>query len=125
MRLSYLDFSRAVLFGLGIILHACWVYQDQSPVLAGTHDFIHSFRMPAFFLLSGLFSGLMLDRYGAEKFLFRRFRRLAVPLLFFGIVIDQLVNCGDIHTWSDWRALLNRSYWIDANWLQHLWFLSV
>ena len=35
-----MDFSRAALFGLGIILHAAWLCQDQSVGFRAVHDFI-------------------------------------------------------------------------------------
>jgi glucan biosynthesis protein C len=81
--------------------------------------------MPGFFVLAGFFSALMLGKYSPQQFLFRRSVRLGVPLVVFGIILDQIVNCGSIDTWKDFGVALSRAYWIDTSWLQHLWFLSV
>src|SRR2546421_6261907 len=124
MRFRYLDLSRCLLLALGIVLHAAWLYRGDSQILSGTHEFIHSFRMEAFFILAGFFSGLMLEKYSPGEFLARRLTRLGLPLLLFGI-IDQLVNCEDVANWRDLSPMLDWNYWTHAKWLQHLWFLSV
>jgi len=124
-RLFYLDFSRTVLLLLGIVLHAAWLYRDSSPLLAGVHDFIHSFRMHSFFLLAGFFAAMMHVKYPPEQFLLRRLRRLGIPLLVFGFIIDPLLNCANIDHWSDFSLELRYRYWAYGEWFQHLWFLSV
>jgi fucose 4-O-acetylase-like acetyltransferase len=44
-------------------------------------DWLHSFRMPLFFVISGFFGRMMLEKYGTREYLKRRWRRIAVPLL--------------------------------------------
>jgi peptidoglycan/LPS O-acetylase OafA/YrhL len=44
-------------------------------------DWLHSFRMPLFFLISGFFAHMMLQKYGWKRFLFRRWWRIGTPLL--------------------------------------------
>jgi surface polysaccharide O-acyltransferase-like enzyme len=44
-------------------------------------DWLHSFRMPLFFLISGFFGRMMLQKYGTRDYLKRRWRRIAVPLI--------------------------------------------
>lgn len=123
VRLHYIDFSRAVLFSLGIVLHAAWLCQYRGAGFRGIHDFIHDFRMPGFFLIAGFFCAGMLAKYSPEVFLLKRLRRLGIPLLFF-VVIDAIVNCPNHSNWTDYSQELTRSYWISGRWLEHLWFLG-
>ena len=44
-------------------------------------DWIDSFRMPLFFLISGFFSLMMLTKYGAGRYLVRRWWRIGLPFL--------------------------------------------
>lgn len=44
-------------------------------------DFLHSFRMPLFFLISGFFGRMILEKYGTAGYLRRRWQRIGVPLL--------------------------------------------
>ena len=57
-------------------------------------DWIHSFRMPLFFLISGFFSHMMLIKYGWGRYFLRRYWRIAVPLL---VVVFAL---GGIRAWT-------------------------
>jgi glucan biosynthesis protein C len=124
IRFYSLDCVRAVLLNLGILLHAAWLYRDQSKWMLHLHDFIHSFRMEAFFILAGFFSGMMIEKYGTKEFLIRRARRLGIPLLFCGFIFDSLMNCGSLRSWRDFSLELAPSYWMKGAWLQHLWFLA-
>jgi glucans biosynthesis protein C len=83
---------------LGIVLHAgvcymaapipptLWPFQDQekSIVFDLLVFFIHSFRMPLFFLLAGFFARMIYDRRGAGGFLRHRLLRIGIP---FGIFL--------------------------------------
>ena len=44
-------------------------------------DWLHSFRMPLFFLIAGFFGRMMLAKYGTAGFLRRRWRRIGLPLM--------------------------------------------
>ncbi len=85
---------RAIAMLLGITLHASmaylarplegmrWVVQD-TPSLIGDFAYwwVHAWRLPLFFFLAGFFAKLTMDRYGAEQFARKRFKRLVVPYL--------------------------------------------
>ena len=88
-RLYYLDALRAFAMLLGIVLHAgmplvpwrSWSGDESAQVLfidilMGS---IHSFRMPLFFLLSGFFALMLLNRRGISGFFRHRMRRIALP----------------------------------------------
>ena len=44
-------------------------------------DWLHSFRMPLFFLISGFFGRMMLGKYGTRRYLAKRWYRIGVPLV--------------------------------------------
>ncbi len=75
---------------LGIALHAsmsffpvAWVVTDrqQDPALGFVFSAIHGFRMPIFFVMSGYFSAMLLDRRGRWSLIKHRFSRVFLPLL--------------------------------------------
>lgn len=43
-------------------------------------NWLHSFRMPLFFLISGFFANMMLAKYGWRRYLARRWWRIGAPL---------------------------------------------
>lgn len=79
---------------LGVFFHAAisfmatplgWAVQDRSTSLGvDAFTFVsHAFRMPVFFLLSGFFSRLLIEKRGLNEFLKQRLKRLGGPLLAF------------------------------------------
>ncbi len=92
-RYHALDRVRASAMLLGVVYHAILFRMmvggpppgpfgpgegDSSRLFA---DWLHSFRMPLFFLISGFFGRMMLEKYGTRDYLRRRWRRIAVPLI--------------------------------------------
>ena len=75
---------------LGIVLHAAlsftsipWVVQDsqQSETYHVLFAFIHGFRMPLFFMLSGFFTAMMWRKRGLASLVKHRFKRIFLPLV--------------------------------------------
>ncbi|MEL0317326.1 MAG: acyltransferase family protein, partial [Aquiluna sp.] len=72
MRLHSLDAARGSLMILGVLFHALvFVYLFQEPAslseflaVVFTHQLLHSFRMPAFFMIAGFFALLLIDKRG-------------------------------------------------------------
>lgn len=93
-RFHDLDALRAFAMLLGIVLHACMsfvalpvnvsatrdIYQN-STWLPYLMDAIHGFRMPLFFLVSGLFTAMLWEKRGLKGLLKHRFWRIGIPLL--------------------------------------------
>jgi fucose 4-O-acetylase-like acetyltransferase len=89
-RYHALDRLRASAMLLGVVYHAILFRMFVAggppsfpPVAdASTHfsDWVHSFRMPLFFAISGFFGRMMLEKYGPWNSLARRWRRIAIPL---------------------------------------------
>ncbi len=95
VRYHYFDYLRAIAMLLGIPLHAClaygeieyhWVLKDPSHsyLIDIGLDFLRLFRMPLFFVISGFFTALTIDK---GLFLKKRTRRLLYPLLVFFILL--------------------------------------
>jgi membrane-bound acyltransferase YfiQ involved in biofilm formation len=93
-RLHAFDNLRAMLMWLGIVLHVAinhttrpsalpWRDTQTSPLADLLLVFIHSFRMPAFFILAGYFVALLVERRGYHGMLTHRLRRLALPFAIF------------------------------------------
>lgn len=88
-----LDALRGVMMMLGIVLHAAMFYtvlefdvlplkdRRTSPVFDVVMLLIHSFRMPLFFVLSGFFGALLVERYGMKRAYWNRIQRVLVPFL--------------------------------------------
>ena len=101
-----LDFLRAGMMLLGIVLHVSvsyivrvegappvpWPYADPDQTHAAflLTGFIHLFRMPGFFLLAGFFAGLLIDKRGRRAFFGNRVMRILVPLLIGWVVLWPL-----------------------------------
>jgi fucose 4-O-acetylase-like acetyltransferase len=85
------DRVRALAILLGVVYHALlfptlmggWdpgaTGPSSAPRLLG--DWMHSFRMPLFFLIAGFFGRMMLTRYETAGFLGRRWRPIGLPLM--------------------------------------------
>jgi glucan biosynthesis protein C len=99
-RIYGLDIVRVILLLLGVVLHTLMFQAEvvsfhnlghalkltnvvdaqlHFPVLLLT--IIHTFRMPAFFMLAGFFASFLFAKYGVLGFLSNRFKRIVVPLL--------------------------------------------
>lgn len=86
-----LDAARGILMMLGALLHAAniyaansnWIIKDGegSRIFDYMINFIHTFRMPAFFWISGFFCGMTFQRSGTPTLLRKRIPRILVPLL--------------------------------------------
>lgn len=87
-----LDFLRAVLILEGVLYHAArslpgsgnsWYYiadKNESLAFSSLIEFVHAFRMEAFFFLSGMFSAMIILRKGRSFFIDNRKKRVLLPL---------------------------------------------
>jgi len=106
-RLLYIDNLRILLTILVILLHLSigygapgdWYYNEEGQL--GTVSSIimtlfvvlnQAFFMGFFFMLSSYFSPGSLDRKGAKLFLIDRLKRLGIPMLFYALVLNPLLE---------------------------------
>ena len=130
---------------LGIVLHASLPYfsriaglesswpadDDQSILLFLVFDFIHTWRMPTFFLLAGFFAHLVLDRRSTSVFVLDRLKRIALPLVLFGAVMAVIIPPIWVYGWYGsispdvFRDALKERQDLDSSGelVAHLWFL--
>lgn len=95
-----LDAARSLLMILGVPYHAALIYTpdyhwlidspDTIPGIGLFANFIHSFRMPAFFLISGLLIARSLRKHGPTAVLRSRATRLLVPLVAVAATVNVL-----------------------------------
>ncbi|MBH52238.1 MAG: hypothetical protein CL785_03685 [Chloroflexi bacterium] len=114
-----LDALRAFAMILGIVLHSGMFYlgsddwnaysqsgvPEHNSIISVIFIFIHTWRMPIFFLLAGFFARLLFYRRGSFHFTRNRFIRIVLPLIF----VSSIYNF--IFLWGSWNNL------------HHLWFL--
>ncbi|MEZ5935880.1 MAG: acyltransferase family protein [Alphaproteobacteria bacterium] len=126
-----MDAARSILMTLGIVLHTANIYRAEpgwrlhdpsgGPIFDLIVVVIHTFRMPAFFIIAGFFCMLTLIRYGPDLFYGRRLVRIGVPLLFVGLVLNTIQA---FVTGKPEAGPLTLGYWLsDGGWISHLWFL--
>ncbi|MFL0800965.1 MAG: acyltransferase family protein [Agarilytica sp.] len=93
-RYHALDSLRGIMMWLGIIVHVSinhmagesilpWRDTQTGPFADLLVIFIHTFRMPVFFILAGFFGAMLLNKYGAKGMLTNRAKRLALPFFLF------------------------------------------
>lgn len=107
-RVHGLDAPRAVMMLLGLLLHTLvsygshrpfekvWPYLDaQTTVLAdGVVMYLHAFRMPLFFVLSGFFAAMLFERRGGASMLRNRLARIGFPFVVGMLVLYPVVRSG-------------------------------
>jgi glucan biosynthesis protein C len=96
LRIEGLDAWRALLMMLGVFLHAgLWT---ETPTMFAAIDLISgSFRMGAFFVISGLLSGLALTRRSGGPWLRDRLLTIGIPMAFGLGVVCPLIRLMLLH----------------------------
>ncbi|MCU4675556.1 acyltransferase family protein [Catenovulum sp. 2E275] len=130
-RIPYLEPMRATLMLLGIFLHSAQVYNPAKSWLVSApqsldipillSEFIHIFRMPAFFILSGYLFYISINKYPFKVFIRKRLARVLIPLIVVATTINY-VQFIFINPYS-WESATYKQYWVEGNWVSHLWFL--
>ncbi|MEJ1239333.1 acyltransferase family protein [Chryseolinea sp. T2] len=144
-RVYALDALRAAMMLLGIVLHAsitygaidyqeAWPLKDSStsPLFDLVVVFIHTFRMPVFFVAAGYFGSLLFYKKGPRAMLLNRFRRIVLPFVAGVLVISPLISAALAFTQTSFAnsspALtaavdtLIRGNFLPLR-IAHLWFL--
>ena len=124
-RIHSLDALRGIMMLLGILLHSS-IYCKFNFLC----DYIHSFRMPIFFIIAGFFGALLFYERSPLNMLTNRFKRLVLPFIVFVFLIWLILSKGLM---SYFATLLNISLtevptvfsWsiLFPNNTFHLWFL--
>src|SRR5438270_7005361 len=149
-----LDALRGTMMMLGIVIHAAMFYiaspppgmpwigdRNTSVLFDAILAFIHSFRMPAFFVLAGFFAALLVEKRGLWGMYKNRLARVAAPLavglvtvlpvaLWFMMLFAFAVRFGttDLVPTQQQARIFNREAAaqgipVGGLFLGHLWFL--
>jgi glucans biosynthesis protein C len=135
-RLVYLDNLRSFALLLGLVFHSAIVYaesigyaiksEDRSEILEHFCFFVHSFRMPLFFFLSGFFSEMVWAIKGWRIYIHSRATRLFIPLVV-GLVLFSPVQYYimelSLGRELNWIEYLIHYFQSGTAGLSHLWFL--
>lgn len=126
---------------LGILLHATIAYK-VNPLPTWPNDpnnshwvfdylyfFVHSFRMPLFFLIAGYFCRFLYHRVGEKKFIIHRAKRILVPFLISMVFILPITIFPFLvykYSYLGSREEILKGAWQQLfrwNGMAHLWFL--
>ena len=129
---------------LGVVFHSTLAYKFKSHGGYQPHDeqfnhwifdlsgfFIHSFRMPLFFLIAGYFCRFLYYKIGEHKFILHRWKRVGIPF-FTGLILIvplSLFPCFMYYNmylkglgWDEaWKNSFIRMFRLNGTY--HLWFL--
>lgn len=84
-RLEWVDIAK----GIGIFL----MVMGHSGIPRSMHDWIYSFHMPFFFILSGYF--FVSGKYTLKELVRRKVKTILLPYFFFSIIIDAIRYIGE------------------------------
>jgi glucan biosynthesis protein C len=127
----YLDAMRSVLMILGILYHASMAFSTDAdwlikspqahPAFGVLASVLASFRIQAFFIVSGYFCLQTLTRYGPANFISLRGPRIAVPLIATAFTLNgaQEIVLARVHG----LAPSVGHFFSSRTWISHLWFL--
>ncbi|MEM8563933.1 MAG: acyltransferase family protein [Pseudomonadota bacterium] len=141
-RFHGLDSLRATMMLLGLVLHSGVVYMAQSDsaivsdpksqsIAVGYLVFwIHAYRLPIFFLVSGFFSALLYFDRGPDTMITNRFKRLVLPFLVGWMLFVPLIAIlkayanhafdGYAGSWQQNLPVFDMKLYQNTH---HLWFL--
>ena len=144
-RIYSLDSLRAIMMLLGIVLHSAISYQVyensawslKDPLTHISNDyivsFIHTFRMPIFFLIAGFFASLLFYIREPLQMIRNRFKRIVFPFLLsifllwpavvFAFSYSRLVFEGDVNALEETISLFSNIFIFLPRHTFHLWFL--
>lgn len=103
------DSLRAAMMLLGLVLHTAvnymvfpnaeaWPYKDPQTSVAFDLlvAFIHTFRMPTFFVIAGFFAAFQYDTRGANTLFHNRLKRIGLPLACGWLVLFPMIIASSI-----------------------------
>ena len=130
VRYHGLDALRGISMLLGVVLHAALPYipdveafwpadKNSSQAIYTVFQFIHLWRMPLFFILSGFFAHLVINRKSWKNWWGNRFLRIVIPIIVFFPLMSLTIP---------WIFQYGRTgelvfFYSDVGQPHHLWFL--
>jgi len=136
-----LDWLRVIAFALLMLFHTGMLFStwdwhvknfETSETFDGVMRFLHQWRMPLLFFISGSAVWFAMERYSRGRFFLERHKRLLLPLLFgMLVVIPPQVYCERLYHrvqfdsfWDFYRTVFaNGSYPAGNLSWHHLWYV--
>jgi len=128
-RFHQMDFCRAVFMYCGLLFHCGLIYgsghswrvesDETIRLFFYLSNFLHHFRMEAFYVVGGFFYLLIYQKH-RPNFLLEKLIRAAVPMIVVGVTLNIAMN----HLSVNQNYALNLDYLMTGKWLSHLWFLG-
>ena len=146
-RLHGLDSLRAIMMLLGLVLHSAITYgtipygeawplkdPDTTNIMFDLSVvYIHTFRMPVFFIIAGFFGALLFYERSPRKMLNNRIKRIVFsfivfvillwPFVVFAIVFSTAAFAGEAAPLAKALAVFNSPLILIPGDTMHLWFL--
>ncbi len=136
LRYHYMDSMRAAMMVAGVFFHAGMVYRPDLPwrfkdpadtaFFSWLTDFLHTFRMPAFFAVAGFFCALSFAREPGVRKLYSRLLVFGVPFLAMMFTLQPLQYALKLDiqgSFQGFGAPFWRDYFHGGEYISHLWFL--
>lgn len=126
-RLAWIDYAKGLTIIL-VVYHHCYLTLINSGVkvsawMINANLFVYSFRMPMFFMLSGLFIAKSLEKRGAKKYIENRARILLYPYILWAVF---QATCGILfnqYTFNTWHLNRYLAIFYQPNETSQLWYL--
>ncbi len=143
-RYSSFDALRGAMMALGIVIHSAtaystlpdvwWIKDPQtSKWLDAVILFLHTFRLPAFFVMAGFFAALLVEKRGWQRMIENRMMRLGLPMILGILLVWTPLRLTSVYYYFAGKG---RDAWPQLmDWLQrgrlsediepgHFWFLE-
>jgi len=130
-RYNGLDLGRAILMLLGIVFHSALIFKvnggwevsnnSTSSIFNEISQYIHYFRMEAFYIIAGFFFFLVFEKHGLKATLKDRLLKLGIPLVIVGLTFNSMMNLLIDDNRSNYMGV---NYILEGQWVFHLWFIG-
>lgn len=130
-RVDFLDSMRGILILLILAIHSLQVFNPKKTWLIYIDkgidfvpyiiDFLMLFTLTSFFIMSGFFAAMSIQKVGSQKFLETRIIRIVIPIIVTALTLNSLQAYMLIQNgWMEFELL---EYIKKGEWVSHLWFL--
>jgi len=130
-RHAWVDYARGICIILVCYRHtyegltnAAVLHADQYPLLKYMNVFFFSFRMPLFFIVSGIFVGLSLAKKGVWDYVKDRFRYILYPFLIWGFIQITLQLIWSDYVNADRKPIDYLNLLIQPRKIEQFWYLN-
>lgn len=130
-RVYFLDSMRGILILFILIIHSLQVFNPEKTWLIYTDEgidfvpyiieFLMLFTLTSFFIMSGFFAAMSIQKVGSQKFLEMRIKRILIPITVTAFTLNSLQAY--LLTQNGWIEFELLEYIEKGGWVSHLWFL--